>query len=105
MLHRLFLLLAAFLVALLPLEATYAANGCTPMATMQAENGECGDCAEQAPAQCQIYCIALCQSLPAAGQSFAIPTDALSIIYAPLLAKFRLVVNEGPEPPPPRISG
>ena len=42
--RRLFLYLAAFLVALLPVEATYAANGCAPMAEMNADAGDCGDC-------------------------------------------------------------
>ena len=42
--QRLFLYLAAFLVALLPVEATYAASGCAPMAEMNADTGDCSDC-------------------------------------------------------------
>ena len=56
--QRLFLYLAAFLVALLPVEATYATNGCAPMAEMDA--GDCGDCMDDERQQCQSYCLALC---------------------------------------------
>lgn len=41
---RLIFYLAAFLVALVPIEATYAANGCAPAATMTDHGGDCGDC-------------------------------------------------------------
>ncbi len=101
--QRLFLYLAAFLVALLPLEATYAANGCAPVTAMTDHGSDCGDCMYDERRQCQTYCLALCQSLPASRASFLEACDLSSLIYLPLLANFPPVPDGGPEPPPPRI--
>ena len=99
--QRLFLYLAAFLVALLPVEATYAANGCAPMAEMDA--GDCGDCMDDERQQCQSYCLALCQTLPAARISPLEARDLSSLTFLPLRANSPPSPIEGPEPPPPRI--
>ena len=101
--QRLFLYLAAFLVAMLPVEATYAANGCAPMAEMAADAGECGDCMDDEREQCQSYCLALCQTLPAARSSPLEFRDLSSLTFLPLLANFPPSPIGGPEPPPPRI--
>jgi hypothetical protein len=86
--QRLFLYLAAFLVALLPLEATYAANGCAPVTAMTDHGSDCGDCMYDERRQCQTYCLALCQSLPASRASFLEACDLSSLSYLPLLANF-----------------
>ncbi|CAH0498438.1 hypothetical protein NVSP9465_03526 [Novosphingobium sp. CECT 9465] len=99
--QRLFLYLAAFLVALLPVEATYATNGCAPMAEMDA--GDCGDCMDDERQQCQSYCLALCQTLPAARISPLEARDLSSLTFLPLLANSPPSPIGGPEPPPPRI--
>lgn len=101
--QRLFLYLAAFLVALLPVEATYAANGCAPMAEMNADAGDCGDCMDDEREQCRSYCLALCQTLPAARISPLEVRDLLSPTFLPLLANSPPLRNGGPEPPPPRM--
>lgn len=101
--QRLFLYLAAFLVALLPVEATYAANGCAPMAEMNADAGDCGDCMDDERQQCQSYCLALCQTLPAARISPLEARDLSSLTFLPLLANSPPSPIGGPEPPPPRI--
>ena len=101
--RRLFLYLAAFLVALLPVEATYAANGCAPMAEMNADAGDCGDCMDDEREQCRSYCLALCQTLPVAHVSSLEARDLGSLTYLPLLAKFPPLPVGGPEPPPPRM--
>lgn len=101
--QRLFLYLAAFLVALLPLEATYAANGCAPVTAMTDHGSDCGDCMDDEREQCQSYCLALCQSLPASRASSLEACDLSSLIYLPLLANSPPSPNAGPEPPPPRI--
>jgi len=101
--QRLFLYLAAFLVALLPLEATYAANGCTPVAAMTDHGGDCDDCMDDERQQCQSYCLALCQTLPASRVASLAVRDLSLLIYQPLLVKFPPLPDEGPEPPPPRI--
>lgn len=101
--QRLFLYLAAFLVALLPLEATYAANGCAPVTAMTDHGSDCGDCMDDERQQCETYCLAWCQSLPASRVSFLEACDLSSPIYLPLLANFPPVPDGGPEPPPPRI--
>lgn len=101
--HRLFLYLAAILIALLPVEATYAANGCAPMAEMNADAGECGDCMDDERGQCQSYCLALCQTLPASRVSTLEARDLPSLTFLLLLANSPPLRNGGPEPPPPRI--
>lgn len=101
--QRLFLYLAAFLVALLPLEATYATNGCAPVTAMTDHGSDCGDCMDDERQQCQTYCLALCQSLPASRASSLEARDLSSLIYLPLLANSPPSPNAGPEPPPPRI--
>lgn len=101
--QRLFLYLAAFLVALLPLEATYAANGCAPVATMTDHGGNCGECMDDEREQCQSYCLALCQTLPAARSSPLEFRDLSSLTFLPLLANSPPSPIGGPEPPPPRI--
>lgn len=101
--QRLFLYLAAFLAALLPIEATYAANGCAPMAAMNGDHGDCGDCKDDMRQQCQSYCITLCQTLPASHVSSLEARDLCSLTYLPLLAKFPPLPVGGPEPPPPRM--
>lgn len=101
--QRLFLYLAAFLVALLPVEATYAANGCAPMAEMNADAGDCDDCMDDERQQCQSYCLALCQTLPAARISPLEASDLSSLTFLPLLANSPPSPVGGPEPPPPRI--
>ena len=95
--------LAALLVALLPLEATYAANGCAPVAAMADHGDGCGDCMDDARDQCQSYCLALCQSLLAGRVASPEARDLSSLIYQPLLVKFPPLPDGGPEPPPPRI--
>lgn len=102
-LHRLFLYLAAVLIALLPVEATYAANGCALMAEMNADAGECGDCMDDERGQCQSYCLALCQTLPASRVSTLEARDLPSLTFLLLLANSPPLPNGGPEPPPPRI--
>lgn len=107
--QRLFLYLAAFLVALLPVEATYAANGCAamaemaPMAEMNADAGGCDDCMDDERQKCQSYCLALCQTLPAARISALEVRDLSSPTFLPLLANSPPLRNGGPEPPPPRM--
>lgn len=101
--QRLFLYLAAFLVALLPVEATYAANGCAPMAAMTSDDSDCGDCMDEERRQCQSYCLALCQTLPAERVSSLEPRDLSSLTFLPLLANSPPLRNGGPEPPPPRM--
>lgn len=101
--QRLFLYLAAFLVALLPVEATYAANGCAPMAAMTSDDSDCGDCMDDERGQCQSYCLALCQTLPAARISPLEVRDLSSLTFLPLLANSPPLRNGGPEPPPPRM--
>jgi len=101
--QRLFLYLAAFLAALLPIEATYAANGCAPMAEMNADAGDCSECMDDERGQCQSYCLALCQTLPAARVSSLEPRDLSSLNFLALLEKFSPLPNGGPEPPPPRM--
>lgn len=101
--QRLFLYLAAFLVALLPVEATYAANGCTPMAEMSADAGGCDDCMDDERQQCQSYCLAFCQTLPAAQFSSLEARDLSSLTFLLLIANSPPSPNAGPEPPPPRI--
>lgn len=100
---RLFLYLAAFFAALLPIEATYAANGCAPMATMTSEDSDCSDCMDDERGQCQSYCLALCQTLPAERVSSLEPRDLSSLTFLALLEKFPPLPNGGPEPPPPRL--
>jgi hypothetical protein len=101
--QRLFLCLAAFLVALLPVEATYAASGCAPMAEMNADAGDCGDCMDDERGQCQSFCLALCQTLAAERISSLEPRDLSSLTFLALLEKFPPLPNGGPEPPPPRM--
>lgn len=101
--QRLFLYLAAFLVALLSVEATHAANGCAPMAEMNADAGDCDDCMDDGRQQCQSYCLALCQTLPAERISSLEARDLSSLTFLPLLANSPPFSNGGPEPPPPRI--
>ncbi len=101
--HRLFLYLAAIMIALLPVEATYAANGCAPMAEMNADAGECGDCMNDERGQCQSYCLALCQTLPASRVSTLEARDLPSLTFLLLLANSPPLPNGGPEPPPPRM--
>ena len=101
--QRLFLYLAAFLVALLPVEATYAANGCAPMAEMNADAGDCGDCMDDERQQCQSYCLALCQTLPASRILPLEVRDISSLTFLALLEKSPPLPNGGPEPPPPRM--
>lgn len=101
--HRLLLYLAAILNALLPVEATYAANGCAPMAEMNADAGECGDCMDDERGQCQSYCLALCQTLPASRVSTLEARDLPSLTFLLLLANSPPLRNGGPEPPPPRL--
>ena len=101
--QRLFLYLAAFLVALLPIEATYAANGCAPMGAMTDHGSDCGDCMDDEREQCQSYCLALCQSLSASRVASPEARDLSSLIYQPLLVKFPPLPDGGPEPPPPRF--
>lgn len=101
--QRLFLYLAALLVALLPVEATYAANGCAPMAEMNADPGNCGDCMDDERQNCQSYCHALCQTLPAARMSPLEVRDLSSLTFSPLLANSPPLQNRGSEPPPPRM--
>ena len=93
--QRLFLYLAAFLVALLPVEATYAANGCAPMAEMNADAGDCGDCMDDEREQCRSYCLALCQTLPAARISPVEVRDLSSLTFFPLLANSPPLRNGG----------
>ena len=100
--QRLTFYLAAFLVALLPLEATYAANGCTPVAAITDHGGDCGDCMDDERQQCQSFCLALCQSLPANRFSALADRELSSLSFLPLIAKFPPLINGGPEPPPPR---
>jgi hypothetical protein len=100
---RLFLYLAAFLAALLPVGATYAASSCSPMAAMNDDHGDCGDCKDDMSQQCQSYCIALCQTLPASRVSSLEARDPGSLTFLPLLAKFPPLPVGGPEPPPPRM--
>lgn len=101
--QRLFLYLAAFLVALLPVQATYAANGCAPIAEMNAEAGDCGDCMDDEREQCQSYCLALCQTLPAERVSSLEPRNLSSLTFLALHERFPPLRNGGPEPPPPRM--
>ena len=101
--QRLFLYLAAFLVAMLPVEATYAANGSAPMAEMAADAGECGDCMDDERGQCQSYCLAMCQMLPAERISSLEPRDLSPLTFLALLGKFPPLPIGGPEPPPPRM--
>lgn len=101
--QRLFLYLAAFLIALLPLEATYAANGCAPGIAMTDHGSDCGDYIDDERQQCQTYCVALCQSLPASREPSLEARDLSSLIYLSLLANSPPSPNAGPEPPPPRI--
>lgn len=101
--QRIFLYLAAFLVALLPVEATYAANGCAPKAEMADDAGDCGDCMDDERDQCQSYCLALCQTLPAARMTALEVRDLSSFAFFPLLANSPPLRNGGPEPPPPRM--
>ena len=101
--QRLFLYLAAFFAALLPIEATYAANGCAPMATMTSDDSDCSDCMDDERGQCQSYCLALCQTLPAERVSSLEPRDLSSLTFLALLEKFPPLPNGGPEPPPPRL--
>jgi hypothetical protein len=101
--QRFIFYLAAFLVALLPLEVAYAANGCTPVAAMTDHGGDCGDCMDDERQQCQTYCLALCQSLPASRFSTLEDRELSSLTFLPLIAKFPPLMNAGPEPPPPRI--
>lgn len=101
--RRLIFYLAAFLVALVPIEATYAANGCAPAATMTDHGGDCGDCMDDEREQCQSYCLALCQSLSASRVASPEARDLSSLIYQPLLVKFPPLPDGGPEPPPPRF--
>ena len=101
--QRLFFYLAAFLVALLPVEATYAANGCAPMAEMNADAGDCSVCMDDERGQCQSYCLALCQTLPAERVSSLEPRDLSSLNFLALLERFPPLPNGGPEPPPPRM--
>lgn len=101
--QHLFLYLAAFLVALLPLEATYAANGCAPVTAMTDHGSDCGNCIDNERQQCQTFCFALCQSLPASRASSLEARDLSSLNYLPLLDNSPPSPNAGPEPPPPRI--
>jgi hypothetical protein len=101
--QRFIFYLAAFLVALLPLDATYAANGCAPVTAMTDNGGDCGDCMDDERQQCQTYCLALCQSLPASRFSTLKDRELSSLAFPSLLAKFPPLINGGPEPPPPRI--
>jgi hypothetical protein len=101
--QRLFLYLAAFLVALLPIEATYAANGCAPMAAMTSDDSDCGDCMDNEGGQCQSYCLALCQTLPASRILPLEVRDISSLTFLALLEKSPPLPNGGPEPPPPRM--
>lgn len=99
--QRLFLYLAAFLVALLPVEATYAANGCAPMAEINADAGDC-DCLDDERQQCQSFCLALCQTLPTNRVSPLQDRDLSVLTFLPLLTRFPPLPDGGPEPPPPR---
>jgi len=101
--QRLFLYLAAFLAALLPIEATYAANGCAPMSAMTSDDSDCGDCMDNEDEQCQSYCLALCQTLPASRILPLEVRDRSSLTFLALLANSPPSPNAGPEPPPPRI--
>lgn len=101
--QRLIFYLAAFLVALLPLEATYAANGCAPVAAMTDHGGDCGECMDDERQQCQSYCLAMCQTLPASRVLSLGARDLSSLTFLPLIANSSLSPNGGPEPPPPRI--
>lgn len=103
MTQRLFFCLAAFLVALLPVEATYAANGCAPMAEMTTDDDDCSDCMGDESGQCERYCLALCQTLPAARIWPVEVLDLSSLTFVALLEKFSSLPNGGPEPPPPRM--
>lgn len=101
--QRLVLYLAAFMAGLLPLEAAYAANGSTLVAAMTDHGGDCGDCMHDERPQCQSYCLALCQSLPASRFSTLEDRELSSLAFLPLIAKFPPLINGGPEPPPPRF--
>lgn len=101
--QRLFLYLAMIMVALLTLEATYAASGCAPVAAMTEDDGECDDCKDEDRQHCQSYCLALCQTLPAYHASSPDSREGSSLTFLPLRPRFPPLPNGGPEPPPPRM--
>jgi hypothetical protein len=104
--HRLFVYLAILLVALMPLEASYAAVGCAPMGDEMAishEADDCGGCADGEREQCRSVCLALCQLLPPA-RGAILPTHDISLDeHLPFDTAHPLLMSSGPEPPPPRL--
>lgn len=101
--HRLFLYVAMIMVALLPLEATYAASDCAPVAAMAEDEGECGDCKDEVRQHCQSYCLALCQSIPANQAPSPDARAVSSLTFLALRPRFPPFLSAGPEPPPPRM--
>jgi hypothetical protein len=101
--QRLFLYLSALLFVLLPLEATYAADGCASMATTSAADGDCDGCMEDEQQQCVSYCRVLCQTLLAEYNPSPVVRPLSALAHQRFMTKFPPFSNGGPEPPPPRM--
>ena len=103
MTRQLFVFLEAILAALLPVEATFAANDCSPIAVTSEARGDCGGCMPDERLQCQSYCLTLCQAVVADRASPYVLHDFSSLTYLAFVPGFPPLSNGGPEPPPPRI--
>jgi hypothetical protein len=103
---RLLRLLAFAMIALLPLQASYASVSCAPM-EMEMKTcpapSECDDCRKDVADSCRSFCGTLCQS-PVEARLLNFGTPGLSAnLHFQFFSHILVLGLGGPEPPPPRL--